>query len=567
MRETKSANGMYTEYFGLSEKPFTITPDPRYLFMSERHSEALAHLMYGINESDGFVQLTGEVGTGKTTLIRSMFLQLSEKADIALILNPQLSPREFLAAIAGELDIPGIGDDDSLKTLLDSLTKHLVTSHAAGRRTILVVDEAQLLSVDVLEQVRMLTNLETARQKLLQIILIGQPELRELLARNDLRQLAQRITARYHLQPLTNSEVGQYIDHRLKVAGALGELFAPAAKREVYKRSRGIPRLVNVLCDRALLGAYVREQPKVTARLVGEAAREVSGEPSSSSAGNWWLSGLAAVAALIVVAGAWSFVKFAGEQREIQPVTESEPLQIARAEPLQPTVTVPPATSSADDSESVEPEVQPIDLPALLRANQDRTGTASAFAALFAEWQVPVPDAGAPCESAATELGLRCLYLRGSWGIVRQLDRPAILTLTDQNGDSHQVVLTRIYDDRATLRIADQQLDVSQSAVSDLWFGESLLLWRPPNGEAKSFVPGMNDPGIQWLRQSLATIQLGPVVNPDSTLYDQALEQRVRDYQRTRRLKVDGVVGQQTQIIINSDLGLDGIPRLTDSRS
>ncbi|MEM8982046.1 MAG: AAA family ATPase [Pseudomonadota bacterium] len=490
-------------------------------------------------------------------------MQLSDNADIALILNPQLSPREFLAAIAGELDIQGIGDDDSLKTLLDSLTRHLVASHSAGRRTILVVDEAQLLSVDVLEQVRMLTNLETARQKLLQIILIGQPELRELLARNDLRQLAQRITARYHLEPLTSTEVGQYIDHRLKVAGALGDLFIPAAKREVYKRSRGIPRLVNVLCDRALLGAYVREQPKVTARLVSEAAREVSGEPGSSSAGNWWLSGLAAVAALIVVAGAWTFVRYADEQRIAQPVNASEPLQIARAEPPQPVVTAAPETPLSTS----EPTPTPIDLPALLRANQDRTGTASAFAALFAEWQVPVPDAGAPCESAATNLGLRCLYLRGSWGIVRQLDRPAILTLTDPSGDSHQVVLTGIVDDRATLRIGDRTIDVTQSAVSDLWFGESLLLWRPPNGEAKSFVPGMNDPGIQWLRQSLATIQLGPVENPDSTVYDRSLEQRVREYQRTRRLKVDGVVGQQTQIIINSDLGLDGIPRLTNSRS
>ena len=256
---------MYTSFFGLNEKPFSITPDPRYLFMSERHGEALAHLVYGVTESGGFMQLTGEVGTGKTTLVRTLLQnRLPDNADVAVILNPQLSALEFLETICEELGISGIEQKDSSKALIDALNQYLLAAHAEGRRTIILVDEAQNLARDVLEQVRLLTNLETSKQKLLQIILIGQPELRELLARTDLRQLAQRITGRYHLEPLSRIETAEYIEHRLRVAGALGEIFDGAAKREVFRRSQGVPRLINVICDRALLGAYSHESRRVT---------------------------------------------------------------------------------------------------------------------------------------------------------------------------------------------------------------------------------------------------------------------------------------------------------------
>ena len=260
---------MYTNFFGINEKPFSITPDPRYLFMSERHGEALAHLVYGVTESGGFIQLTGEVGTGKTTLCRTLLLnRMPSNADVAVVLNPQLSALEFLEAICEELSISLPEPRGSIKALIDALNRHLLDAHAEGRRVILVVDEAQNLAPDVLEEVRLLTNLETAKQKLLQIILIGQPELRELLARNDLRQLAQRITARYHLEPLSREETDQYIEHRLKVAGALGEVFDVGAKREVYRLTEGVPRLINVICDRALLGAYSQGSRRVNRRLV-----------------------------------------------------------------------------------------------------------------------------------------------------------------------------------------------------------------------------------------------------------------------------------------------------------
>ena len=270
---------MYTDFFGLREKPFSITPDPRYLFMSERHGEALAHLVYGVTESGGFIQLTGEVGTGKTTLVRTLLLnRMPNNADVAVVLNPQLSVLEFLATICEELHIDVAHNRGSIKAQTDALNRHLLGAHSEGRRTILIVDEAQNLSPAVLEQVRLLTNLETAKQKLLQIILIGQPELRELLARNDLRQLAQRITGRYHLEPLTREETAQYIEHRLKVAGALGEVFDSGAKKELFRLSEGVPRLINVICDRALLGAYSVESRRVNRRLVRRAAAEVSGQ-------------------------------------------------------------------------------------------------------------------------------------------------------------------------------------------------------------------------------------------------------------------------------------------------
>ncbi len=299
---------MYTSFFGLNEKPFTITPDPRYLFMSERHGEGLAHLVYGVTESGGFIQLTGEVGTGKTTLVRTLLGQIPAEVDIALILNPQLTAIEFLTAICEELKIALPEDKGSAKALVDALNHHLLDAHARGRRTILLIDEAQNLTEDVLEQLRLLTNLETAKQKLLQIILIAQPELREKLAQNNLRQLAQRVTGRYHLEPLSRDESDKYIDHRLKVAGALTEIFDPRARREVFRLSGGVPRVMNVICDRALLGAYSRETRTVNKRLVRRAANEVSGQPLPPAFMKFAVPIISVIGLMVLGAAMWAMV-------------------------------------------------------------------------------------------------------------------------------------------------------------------------------------------------------------------------------------------------------------------
>ncbi len=266
---------MYNSYFGFAETPFTITPDAKFLYLSPRHGDALAHLRYGLFESNGFVLLTGEVGTGKTVLCRCVLDQLPEAIDAALILNPRQTALELMANICDELHIPYPNNVASIKLLIDLLNRHLLENHAKGRRTVLIIDEAQNLSEDVLEQVRLLTNLETSKHKLLQILLIGQPELNEILARPQMRQLNQRITARYHIPPLTQTETTAYIQHRLAVAGVQRPLFTKEAMAKIYRLSKGIPRLINIICDRALLGAYAENTALVGPKTVAQAAHEV----------------------------------------------------------------------------------------------------------------------------------------------------------------------------------------------------------------------------------------------------------------------------------------------------
>jgi len=296
---------MYEAFFGLAESPFSITPDPRYLFPSSRHTEALGHLFYGVSAAGGFIQLTGEVGTGKTTVVRSLLAREPADVDIALVLNPRVTVTEFLQTLCEELAVPVATEQKtSVKSLVDALTARLLEAHAAGRRVAVLIDEAHLLERDVLEQVRLLTNLETSTRKLLQIILIGQPELRDLLAREDLRQVAQRITGRLHLDPLAATETAAYVRHRLRVAGATREIFSPAALRELHRQSGGLPRLINVIADRAMLGAFARDRHEISAALVREAAAEVSGVSSGSRFWGW-----AALAGclLVLAAGAWIF--------------------------------------------------------------------------------------------------------------------------------------------------------------------------------------------------------------------------------------------------------------------
>ncbi len=268
---------MYRDYFGLREKPFAIAPNPRYLYLSELHREALAHLLYGISNEGCIILLTGEVGTGKTTICRCLLEQLPENTQVAMVLNPKLTIEELLQTICEELGISTGKQPPSSKESIDRLNAALLAAHARGENTALIIDEAQNLSVDLLEQLRLLTNLETNSHKLLQIVLIGQPELRRILDIAELAQLRQRITTRYHLQPLSAGQVGGYIRHRLAVAGASGPrpLFSPAAVREVARVSKGIPRVINILCDRALLGAYAEDREEVDGRTVRRAAKEL----------------------------------------------------------------------------------------------------------------------------------------------------------------------------------------------------------------------------------------------------------------------------------------------------
>ena len=539
---------MYTKYFGLNEKPFRITPDPRYLFMSERHSEGLAHLVYGVKDSSGFIQLTGEVGTGKTTLVRTLLTRIPKGVDIAMILNPQLSEVEFLAAICEELHIPLPEDRASPRALVDALNRHLLASHAAGKRTILLVDEAQNLSTGVLEQVRLLTNLETAKQKLLQIILIAQPELRKKLSQSNLRQLAQRVTGRYHLEPLSKDESERYIEHRLKVGGGLGNIFDERAKREVFKFSKGVPRLINVICDRALLGAYSSEVRKVTPQIVQKAAKEISGEKNLVDAQNWMLPAISIITAVILAVGIWAVTR---DSRV--PATDSVLIRLNE--------TVEPA-KDADRVVSGSPVGQS-SLDTLLQNSTEITTPTIAMTNLLSIWNIDydrnIPSACAQVEAA----GLSCLSQRGSWSLLGQLDKPVVLTLTDSTGHPHRTVLVTIGEDSADLLFGDKRMTVPIDEITGLWYGQYLLIWQPPNGDPSALKVGTRGPKVIWLRQSLAALNpASPATASDSDLFDEALEQQLMDFQQRNRLEADGLAGQQTQIIINSRLGLDNRPSL-----
>ncbi len=548
---------MYTNFFGLTEKPFAITPDPRYLFMSERHSEALAHLTYGISEGGGFIQLTGEIGTGKTTLIRTVLGRLPDEVDVALIINPKLTALEFLITICQELSIRLPEDKQSIKALIDALNRHLLKVHARGRRTILLVDEAQSLSTYVLEQLRLITNLETSKQKLLQIILIAQPEFRDILAQDNLRQLAQRVTGRYHLEPLSRDETSQYIDHRLKVAGSLGEIFDAAGKREVFKLSAGVPRLINVTCDRAMLGAFSLDTRNIGKRIVRRAAAEVSGRMKAPRLIQWAVQAFAIAGASVIALGIWSLV---GLQERQQQTPLSVPLE------TQPSIVTNRAMRATRIEQSSDQDPVTASLEDLLTDARTATDSNSAMATFFDLWGIEYQIGNGSACFQARAAGLGCRLQKGSWSGIRLLDRPVVLTLSDSNGNIHQPVLVSLNGKNGDLVFGEIRSSHSIEEISSFWLGEYLLVWRPPNGESKAITPGMRDKNVRWLRQSLAAIDSGHDTEAgaptDLDYFDETLESRLKDFQRQHRLKVDGLAGQQTQIIINSSLALDGIPRL-----
>jgi general secretion pathway protein A len=536
---------MYTAFFGLGEKPFAITPDPRYLFLSERHAEALAHLLYGINEAGGFVQLTGEVGTGKTTIVRTLLGQIPKDAEVALILNPHITPAELLLTICEELRVSvRESERTSVKALVDALNRHLLDAHSRGRRVVVIVDEAQNLSAEVLEQVRLLTNLETTTQKLLQIILIGQPELREVLQRVELRQLAQRVTGRYHLAPLSRRETAGYVRHRLRIAGATAEIFTKSALGEVHRLSRGIPRIVNVVCDRALLGAYTLDQHRVTTALVRRSLSEVYGR-SVIPLWSRWAAGAAAVASLaLLVYGGWQ--QYGGSQR--MPVAST-----ARhaAEPAGGSVPVVSAAAAKPLPSITE----------MLSAHSAETNLDAAFARLFALWGANYRAGGTDaCDQAAMQ-GLECVMQRGSWGQLRALNRPAILMLSDDAGIEHQLVLSQLDDEHAAVELGGRHEPVSITALSKYWFGDYLLLWRPRVAGGKKLSLGMRGEDVAWLRQSLERVR-GLDPTPGGDVFDEQLARLVQDFQREHRLTVDGIVGMQTQIALDTALADPATPFL-----
>ena len=539
---------MYLSFYGLADRPFSITPDPRYLFLGGRHAEALAHLIYGITDSGGFIQLTGEVGTGKTTVIRSLLARKPDQAEIALIINPRLDARQFLQAICEELRIPlPAGAEGNLKELIDQLNRHLLEAHAAGRRVVVIVDEAQNLAPEVLEQVRLLTNLETETQKLLQIILIGQPELRTMLERNDLRQLAQRVTGRCHLEPLSREESAAYLRHRLRIAGARQEIFTRGAVAELHRASGGIPRLLNVIGDRALLGGYTEDRHIVNAALARRAASEVSGRRVLPA----WLPWLASLAAMAVLTTTTWFVW----QRQQHIAVTAPTTGATRAAALAPT--------PAPDVKALPPLAPAADLPALLRATPGATDLDDAYSRLFSLWNARYAAGSDDACQQALRQGLECLAESGGFGALRRYNRPAVLALEDETGALHQMVVNKLGDGRARLLIAGAEHEVPLTEIEPHWNGEFLLLWKPPQPAVPMLSLGMSGEAVRALRQRLQ--QWAGIAADGSTydVFDEALQQLVLQFQRSTGLVADGVAGARTQALLDTRLAAAGTPLLS----
>jgi general secretion pathway protein A len=539
---------IYTEYFGFAEPPFSLAPDPRYLYASEQHREALAHLLYGVRGEGGFVLLTGEVGTGKTTVFRCLLERLPEKTKIAFVLHPRLSVTELLATVCDEFGITYPKGEVSTKTFVDLLNGWLLEITGNGYHAVLVIDEAQNLSLEVLEQLRLLTNLETNRRKLLQIILLGQPELREMLSVPAMSQLSQRITARYHLEPLARSDTGPYIDHRLAVAGVERPLFPGWAVGLIYRWSGGVPRVINLICDRALLGTYTRGKADVTREILRQAADEVLGTGRAKRGRSRRVS-LAAAGA--VLASALLLLQVKREDAEVREAQVAESVdgrgEEKSAAPLP--VKLREGESESPGEERHEPAVMSRDLEWLF--GRTREGSwAHAAGVLFSAWGLPPPSGTGErgvCSEARSQ-GLRCLSGEGGLEDLRRMNLPALLRLLDEDGKEFYAALTGAEEDRVTLTFKG-----GSGQVEFRWFGSYTLLWKPPPGYGKPVRPGERSPVVRWVREGLgAAVPQG--VKGAEDRYDAALVEAVRSFQRSRGLEADGIVGPRTLIAVGGEV-------------
>ncbi|HEY9063945.1 MAG TPA: AAA family ATPase, partial [Burkholderiaceae bacterium] len=575
---------MYAQFFGLKHEPFSIAPDPRYLFMSERHREALAHLLYGVNGGGGFVLLSGEIGAGKTTVCRCFLEQVPRRCNVAYIFNPKLTVVELLKSICDEFHVPYEQKGPpyaqlppSVKDYVDPLNEFLLRTHAVGQNNLLVIDEAQNLSAEVLEQLRLLTNLETNDRKLLQIILIGQPELRTMLARPELEQLAQRVIARFHLEALSQAESEKYIAHRLQVAGMSGALpFDREARRRIHELSRGIPRRINLLCDRALLGAYASGKTRVDRAIVEKAALEVFGAPAASqpqaasrSARERRVVLGAAVLAGVALAGVVGAAAFGVLHRSTTAVASNAAGASAAASDAARSASAKaaPAASSAGatlagaaasaSGPSSAASAAPADTPQAAFAHDPaelRSGLGAAarnereaWRELAQAWGASLAD-GEPCLLALRQQ-LQCFRGSGSLASLRQLDRPVILVLRTPDDEALYAVMTGLTPQNATLRTADGVRTVSLLTLAQMWRGEFATLWRAPAGyRASAASDGGGAAASTWLAARLTALQGSPQT-PEAR--DVPLKSRISAFQLTQGLKPDGMAGPMTYMQLN----------------
>ncbi|HZP43780.1 MAG TPA: AAA family ATPase [Candidatus Binatia bacterium] len=599
---------MYERFFGLVDAPFRLTPDPRYLFLSRKHADALAHLRLGLSESSGFVCITGDVGAGKTTILRSFLANLLPEITTAYVFNPTLSALELLQTINSEFGLRA--DTDSKKDLVDALNKHLLAQRIAGRRSVVVIDEAQALSVDVLEQLRLLSNLETTTEKLLRIVLVGQPQLQALLLHPELVQLNQRITLRWHLGPLSRGETAGYVRHRLAVAsqGQAPPIFTPPALWLVHRYSRGVPRLINMIAHRAMLVAFADDSRIVTVRHALRAYREIETVPlpgavAPSRRAAWAAAGVAVSLGVIAV-GAGRFAgrdltarvapadaKPAAEASLADAGTPAAPPPVASpdaaAEPeapaAKPEAAAPPPAAAGDaPAAAPAPAEAPVvtaaaevpsaaapppaaatpaaDVAKRLAAKDAVSSARDAVDGLLAAWRTTPLGANEPVTlgqlgAVASRRGLEYLPLFGNASMLRLLDLPAILELRVPDADGMRyAVLTGLDDERAVLVVDGASIPVERVFLEGHWFGQAHVLWRDFESLGpRSLGPASRGPGVARLQALLR--RAGAYAGPASGDFDAETTAAVQAFQRSRLLLVDARVGKLTRIVLYAAAG------------
>jgi general secretion pathway protein A len=605
---------MYTAFYGLREKPFSLTPNPRFLYMADSHREAMAHLFYGLEQGEGFIVISGEVGTGKTTLCRSMLERLGEDTEAAILFNPSHNASELLQSINEEFGLPA--DDLSRRELLSRLNRFLLDKKQEGKRVVLIIDEAQNLSPGTLEQVRLLSNLETTSSKLIQIILLGQPELDVKLDSTELRQLRQRVSVRWRLDALPQADTLGYVQHRLRIAaGAEREIFSESALREIHRRSGGVPRLINVLCDRALLAGYAEQAHRIGQRVVQRAAREVPdalGEarprhlfrrPATLAVaaalllGFVWLGwspggddapapdgaarGLPAVASRGPVAGRLDPGTDAGTRAiESTATLRRQPVMAARA-------TIAPAAPPLRDDEARLGMPASLDglpdgtgailadgiasqgdfLAALLTGQSESTAIEVALDSILDAYGLPaLAEAPTSLEAglaSVADAGLSFVRLTETdFDTLRHFDYPALLRLRTGSGESRIVALLGLDAEIAELLgvVPSGPLRVPTEALEAQWEGAAVVVWRAYYVLPEIFEIGDRGADVLWIQEALS--RLGLLQSRISGDYDEATAEAVRSFQRSQLLIPDGVTGPMTQMLLYSTLGEPGRPSL-----
>lgn len=604
---------MYEAFYGLSEPPFRLTPDPHYLYLSTHHREALGHLLFGIREGTGFIAVTGDIGTGKTTLLRALLRDLEANTTVGYIFNPALSDLELLQTINSEFSLPATSS--SKKELVDELNRFLVAQKLAGKRVVVIVDEAQNLPPATLEQLRLLSNLETETTKLLQIVLVGQPELKELLGRPELAQLNQRITVRWHLEPLDRAETGRYIAHRLRIAGGptTADIFSPAALRLIYRYSGGVPRLINIAAHRALLAGFTREQRVIS----GPLARHVINELRTDDAGpqarrqGWMRAALAAAAALVAGLVAALVVMRPQPNGSSERVHDATPPAAVATSTVEAT-TVPAETPTAEASpvpdgtvtevgpsptdapaaiesplETPEPDVPdvaatpaagayvppsitdgPLAFWTALAAVDNHAAAVTATGSLLAAWDAEplrTDERSSPrldLQAIAGRRGLRYLETSGTLSRLTMLNVPAILELTlPDTGQRRFALLAGTAGANTILRFGEMGTMLSGEDVDRVWLGDAHLFWRDFENFSPRLLPGSSGPEVGRLQALLSRVGVYPAT--PSLAYDTATTEAIARFQRSHRLIPDGIVGPLTKIVLYGALADYRHPRLS----